>query len=239
MLANRKSMRRADGPLPPPLSRSSGASARLRRSAARATYGACLFASSPARGSSPPPTTPARRASWRRCWTAASRWSPPARSACRAGGDREDLRRQRPGQGARGGRRLRPDRAGRRLGPVGGGAGRRAGHLLGPLGRARRATSATPWRWSSSGWTRAESDDRAAWFTCALAVAWPGGPAVVVEGRVDGALTFPPRGDKGFGYDPIFVPEGDDAHLRRDGRGGEGRAQPPRPRLRQAEGGAV
>jgi XTP/dITP diphosphohydrolase len=53
-----------------------------------------------------------------------------------------------------------------------------------------------------------ESDDRAAWFTCALAVAWPQGPAVVVEGRVDGTLSFPPRGDKGFGYDPIFVPEG-------------------------------
>jgi XTP/dITP diphosphohydrolase len=52
------------------------------------------------------------------------------------------------------------------------------------------------------------SDDRAAWFTSALAVAWPQGPAVVVEGRVDGTLTFPPRGDRGFGYDPIFVPEG-------------------------------
>jgi XTP/dITP diphosphohydrolase len=52
------------------------------------------------------------------------------------------------------------------------------------------------------------SADRAAWFTCALALAWPGGPAVVVEGRVDGTLSFPPRGDKGFGYDPIFVPEG-------------------------------
>ncbi|HEY0436872.1 MAG TPA: non-canonical purine NTP pyrophosphatase, partial [Phenylobacterium sp.] len=50
--------------------------------------------------------------------------------------------------------------------------------------------------------------DLSAWFTSALAVAWPGGPAVVVEGRVDGALTFPPRGDLGFGYDPIFVPEG-------------------------------
>jgi XTP/dITP diphosphohydrolase len=52
------------------------------------------------------------------------------------------------------------------------------------------------------------AEDFAAWFTSALAVAWPGGPAVVVEGRVDGALTFPPRGGKGFGYDPIFVPEG-------------------------------
>ena len=53
------------------------------------------------------------------------------------------------------------------------------------------------------------SDDRSAWFTCALAVAWPDGPAVVVEGRIDGRLTFPPRGDKGFGYDPIFLPEGE------------------------------
>jgi XTP/dITP diphosphohydrolase len=52
------------------------------------------------------------------------------------------------------------------------------------------------------------SDDRSAWFTCALAVAWPGGPAVVVEGRVDGTLTFPGRGLLGFGYDPIFVPAG-------------------------------
>ena len=56
----------------------------------------------------------------------------------------------------------------------------------------------------------AETDDRSAWFTCALAVAWPGGPAVVVEGRVDGMLTFPPRGDRGFGYDPIFIPDGHD-----------------------------
>jgi XTP/dITP diphosphohydrolase len=54
----------------------------------------------------------------------------------------------------------------------------------------------------------AESDDLAAWFTCALAVAWPEGPAVVVEGRIDGTLTFPARGDRGFGYDPIFIPEG-------------------------------
>ncbi len=52
------------------------------------------------------------------------------------------------------------------------------------------------------------SRDRRAWFTSALAVAWPDGPAVVVEGRVDGQLTFPPRGDRGFGYDPIFIPDG-------------------------------
>jgi len=52
------------------------------------------------------------------------------------------------------------------------------------------------------------AEDFAAWFTSALAVAWPGGPAVVVEAEIHGQLSFPPRGDKGFGYDPIFVPEG-------------------------------
>lgn len=54
------------------------------------------------------------------------------------------------------------------------------------------------------------SDNRAAWFTSALAVAWPRGPIVVVEGRVDGLLTFPPRGAHGFGYDPIFIAAGHD-----------------------------
>jgi XTP/dITP diphosphohydrolase len=52
------------------------------------------------------------------------------------------------------------------------------------------------------------SRDRRAWFTCALAVAWPQGPVVAVEGRVDGTLVFPGRGERGFGYDPIFLPEG-------------------------------
>ncbi|HBI19230.1 MULTISPECIES: RdgB/HAM1 family non-canonical purine NTP pyrophosphatase [unclassified Brevundimonas] len=52
--------------------------------------------------------------------------------------------------------------------------------------------------------------DRTAWFTSALAVAWPDGPCVVVEGVVDGHLTFPPRGDRGFGYDPLFIPQGGD-----------------------------
>lgn len=55
------------------------------------------------------------------------------------------------------------------------------------------------------------SEDRSAWFTSALAVAWPeGGPAVVVEGEVHGQLTFPPRGTRGFGYDPLFIPNGHD-----------------------------
>ena len=54
------------------------------------------------------------------------------------------------------------------------------------------------------------STDRRAWFTSALAVAWPDGPCVVVEGRLDGEVVFPPRGGGGHGYDPIFRPEGSD-----------------------------
>mgnify|MGYP002779526547 FL=1 len=52
--------------------------------------------------------------------------------------------------------------------------------------------------------------DRFAWFTCALAVAWPDGPVVAVEGRVEGTVGFPARGTRGFGYDPIFTPTGGD-----------------------------
>ncbi len=52
--------------------------------------------------------------------------------------------------------------------------------------------------------------DRSAYFVCALCLAFPGGGAEVFEGRVDGDLVWPPRGDQGFGYDPIFRPEGHD-----------------------------
>lgn len=49
---------------------------------------------------------------------------------------------------------------------------------------------------------------RAAHFVCALALAWPDGHVEWFEGRVHGELVWPPRGDKGFGYDPMFVPQG-------------------------------
>ena len=51
---------------------------------------------------------------------------------------------------------------------------------------------------------------RNAHFICALALCWPDGHSEWFEGRVDGILTFPPRGTNGFGYDPIFVPAGHD-----------------------------
>ena len=50
--------------------------------------------------------------------------------------------------------------------------------------------------------------DRTAKFVCALALAEPGGDCRIFEGEIHGTLTFPPRGEKGFGYDPIFVADG-------------------------------
>ncbi len=50
--------------------------------------------------------------------------------------------------------------------------------------------------------------DRSAHFTCALTLAWPDGHMETFEGYVHGALVWPPRGDRGFGYDPVFVADG-------------------------------
>ncbi len=49
---------------------------------------------------------------------------------------------------------------------------------------------------------------RSAHFVCTLALVWPDGSDALFEGRVEGTLVWPPRGDKGFGYDPVFVPLG-------------------------------
>ncbi|MGC8475182.1 MAG: RdgB/HAM1 family non-canonical purine NTP pyrophosphatase [Acetobacteraceae bacterium] len=50
--------------------------------------------------------------------------------------------------------------------------------------------------------------DRRGWFTAALCLAAPDGRTATFQGRVDGTLALPPRGSRGFGYDPMFVPEG-------------------------------
>ena len=54
-----------------------------------------------------------------------------------------------------------------------------------------------------------EAEDRTAHFTAALCLAWPDDHSECFEGYVHGTLTFPPRGDLGFGYDPIFVANGE------------------------------
>ena len=53
-------------------------------------------------------------------------------------------------------------------------------------------------------------DQRKAHFVSVLAIAWPDGHAEEFEGRVDGTLVWPPRGSEGFGYDPMFLPDGFD-----------------------------
>ncbi|MEM9378071.1 MAG: RdgB/HAM1 family non-canonical purine NTP pyrophosphatase [Pseudomonadota bacterium] len=52
------------------------------------------------------------------------------------------------------------------------------------------------------------STDRSANFVSCLAVAWPDGDEITFRGEVHGTLTWPPRGEMGFGYDPVFVPTG-------------------------------
>src|ERR1700736_2506473 len=51
--------------------------------------------------------------------------------------------------------------------------------------------------------------DRRAHFVAALALAWPDGHVDTFRGEVHGVLTWPPRGERGFGYDPMFVPDGE------------------------------
>lgn len=55
----------------------------------------------------------------------------------------------------------------------------------------------------------AGNSDRRACFVCVLAIAWPDGHHEIFEGVVHGRLVWPPRGGRGFGYDPIFVADGD------------------------------
>ena len=50
--------------------------------------------------------------------------------------------------------------------------------------------------------------DRRAWFTAVLCLAWPDGETASFLGRVEGSVVWPPRGARGFGYDPMFVPLG-------------------------------
>ena len=76
------------------------------------------------------------------------------------------------------------------------GGGKDFGAAMARVERELRARSAPPpWRAS---------------FVSVLALAWPDGALETFEGQVDGTLVFPPRGTAGFGYDPIFRPDGHD-----------------------------
>jgi XTP/dITP diphosphohydrolase len=58
--------------------------------------------------------------------------------------------------------------------------------------------------------TESGSNDRRCRFVCALSIVWPDGHDETVEGIIDGEFIWPPRGDRGFGYDPIFRLNGTD-----------------------------
>lgn len=76
----------------------------------------------------------------------------------------------------------------------------------GPDKNFRRAMETIEEKLKQRGATTPER--RKACFVSALCVAWPDGHVEEFEGRVDGTLIWPPRGDKGFGYDPMFLPDG-------------------------------
>lgn len=57
--------------------------------------------------------------------------------------------------------------------------------------------------------TMGDARDRSAWFVCVLAIAWPDGRALTFRGDVRGSAVWPPRGGAGFGYDPMFQPDGE------------------------------
>lgn len=84
---------------------------------------------------------------------------------------------------------------------LGGSPGIYSARWAGP-GRDFRVAMERVWR------ELGEAGDRRAYFVCALSLAWPDDHIETVEGRVDGHLVWPPRGDHGFGYDPMFVPDG-------------------------------
>ena len=86
-------------------------------------------------------------------------------------------------------------------------------------------------------------EQRRAHFVAALCLAWPDGHVEEFEGRVDGVAVWPPRGDAGFGYDPLFLPDGFDRTFGQmsaeEKHGLPPKGQRPvasRPRLRQTGG---
>jgi XTP/dITP diphosphohydrolase len=76
----------------------------------------------------------------------------------------------------------------------------------GPEKNFRRAMETIEVKLYERGATAPEK--RKAHFVSALCVAWPDGHVADFEAKVDGTLVWPPRGDKGFGYDPMFLPDG-------------------------------
>ena len=93
------------------------------------------------------------------------------------------------------------DDSGLEVAALGGAPGIRSARWAGPGRDFARAMEKVEGQLSGA-------DDRRANFACALALCWPDGHCETVEGRVEGTLVWPGRGKRGFGYDPVFQPDG-------------------------------
>jgi XTP/dITP diphosphohydrolase len=89
---------------------------------------------------------------------------------------------------------------------LGGAPGIHSARWAGPDKNFARAMRVTEEKLAAAG--AASPEKRRAAFVSALALAWPDGLAEIFEGRVEGTLVWPPRGTQGFGYDPMFLPDG-------------------------------
>jgi XTP/dITP diphosphohydrolase len=89
---------------------------------------------------------------------------------------------------------------------LGGAPGIHSARWAGPGKNFRRAMEMIEENLRERAATRPEQ--RTAHFVSALCVAWPDGHVEEFEGSIDGTVVWPPRGDQGFGYDPIFLPDG-------------------------------
>jgi XTP/dITP diphosphohydrolase len=98
------------------------------------------------------------------------------------------------------------DDSGLAVDALGGAPGIHSARWAGPDKNFARAMQSIEQKLSERGAIAPEQ--RHAHFVSALCVAWPDGHIEDFEGRVDGTLVRPPRGDKGFGYDPMFLPDG-------------------------------
>lgn len=98
------------------------------------------------------------------------------------------------------------DDSGLAVDALGGAPGIHSARWAGPDKNFARAMQSIEQKLAERGATAPEQ--RRAQFVSALCVAWPDGYVEDFEGRVDGTLVWPPRGDKGFGYDPMFLPDG-------------------------------
>lgn len=89
---------------------------------------------------------------------------------------------------------------------LGGAPGIHSARWMGPDKDFARAMRVIEEKLDAAGATSPE--ERRAAFVSALALVWPDGQEECVEGRVEGTLVWPPRGTQGFGYDPMFQPDG-------------------------------